>query len=58
MYTDVVDTDVRMACEFILRHKPYTESELLRKDVLTFFRLISECEDAEREQIERLQKQD
>lgn len=51
-----MENDFRLNCEFILSHKPYSESELMRKDVLTFFRLIKEAEKSEKEQIDRMNK--
>lgn len=35
----------------------YTESDILRKDYLTFFRLLDEAENEEREAIARMEKQ-
>ena len=50
--------DMRRATEFILRVKGcYTESDILKKDYLTFFRLLDEAESEERENIARMEKQ-
>lgn len=49
--------DMARAIEFILRVKTvYTEGDLLRKDYLTFFRMLDEAENEERENIARMEK--
>ena len=49
--------DLRRATEFILRVKGcYSESDVLRKDYMTFFRLLDEAEEEERSNIERIEK--
>jgi len=45
------ETDFRRSMEFILSHSPYTESDLRRKDFLTFFRILGDCEAAERDRV-------
>lgn len=48
---------MRRAMEFVLRVKAvYTMSELKRIDFVTFFQMLDECEQAEREAAERLEK--
>lgn len=40
-----------------MRVKPYTESDLMRKDFLTYFDILQEAEEEERRAIERMEKQ-
>jgi len=40
----------------VLRVKPYTEADILRKDVITFLRILAEAEQEEIERAERLKK--
>lgn len=50
--------DIRLATKFILRvNGVYTESEIMRKDYLTFFRMLDEAEIEEKENIARMEKQ-
>jgi len=42
--------------EFIMRVKSYTEQDLLKKDFLTFLKLLKESERQETEAVERLEK--
>lgn len=54
---DKVARDFRRSLEFIMRVKPYTESDLMRKDFLTYFDILQEAEEEERRAIERMEKQ-
>lgn len=49
---------MRHGIEFIMRVKPYTERDLLRKDYLTFLKILKECENEEKKAVERLEKSD
>lgn len=57
MLADKIDTDLRRAIEFVLRVKPYSEAEILKKDIVTFLRILAEAEQEEIEKAERLKKQ-
>ena len=41
----------------MLKASPYQLSDLMKLDFATFFRLANECEDREKEAIDRLEKQ-
>jgi hypothetical protein len=57
LLADKIDTDLRRAIEFVLRVKPYSEAEILKKDIVTFLRILAEAEQEEIEKAERLKKQ-
>jgi len=40
-----------------MRIKPYSESDLLKKDFLTYFDILHDAEEDERKSIERMNKQ-
>lgn len=40
-----------------MRVKPYSEAEILKKDIVTFLRILAEAEQEEIEKAERLKKQ-
>lgn len=47
---DKIDRDLRHGMEFIMRVRPfYTRHDLLRLNYLTFFQLLEECEQEQRE---------
>lgn len=51
------DSDFRHGLEFILRVKEvYSESDILRKDYQTYFKMLREAEEQERENIARIQE--
>lgn len=41
-----------------MKTKPYTEQDLLRKDYLTFLRILKECEAAAESEVRRLERGD
>ena len=41
----------------MLRVKPYSEADIMRKDIVTFLRILAEAEQEEIEKAERLKKQ-
>jgi len=43
--------------EFVLKFSPYVSTDIKAMDYLTFFRVVNECEQREREAVERLEKQ-
>lgn len=54
-YGEKADNDLRHAIEFILRYKPYTESDIMKKDYLTFLRILKEAEIKAQAEIDRLE---
>jgi len=44
--------------EFVLRVSPYQMADIKKLDYLTFFRVVNECEQREREAVERLENKD
>lgn len=54
---DKFNREFRHTVEFVLEKSPYQMPDLMRLDCLTFFRLVNECEQREREAIDRLEKQ-
>ena len=58
LHLEQFQREFRHMVEFALRIAPYSESELMKKDDLTFFRIVNECEKREREAVERLEKQE
>lgn len=54
---DKFNREFRHTVEFILRTSPYELKDLMALDYMTFFRVANECEDREKEAIDRLEKQ-
>ena len=54
---DKLKRDFRKSLEFVMRIKPYSESDLLKKDFLTYFDILHDAEEDERKSIERMNKQ-
>lgn len=50
--------EFRHMVEFVLRVSPYSLPDIKKLDYLTFFRIVNECEQREREAVERLEKQE
>lgn len=50
--------NIRLATRFILKVNGgiYTENDILRKDYLTFFKMLNEAEAEEKENIARMEK--
>lgn len=54
-----MEKDMRHALEFIMRVKPfYREDDLMKKGFLTFFTMLEECENAEREAVDRMERRE
>jgi hypothetical protein len=54
---DKFEADIRHSVEFILRVKGvYTEADLMRKDYMTFFKMLQEAEDEEMDRIKRMEQ--
>lgn len=51
------ERDFRHTVEFVLKTSPYQLSDLMKLDFATFFRVANECEDREKESVDRLEKQ-
>lgn len=48
--TEKIEEDARKAVEFVMRVKPYTRSDIMSMDILTFMAVLAE---SEAEQIEK-----
>lgn len=57
LIVDKIDDDFRHSVEFIMQMTKYTETELLKKDFVTFNKILIECEKRALKEIEK-QKQD
>lgn len=44
--------------EFVLRTSPYRMPEIKEMDYMTFFRVVNECEQREKEAVERLENKE
>jgi len=57
LHIEKFSREFRHMREFVLRVSPYTLPDIKAMDYLTFFRVVNECEQREREAVERLEKQ-
>lgn len=57
MHIEHFEDRFRHTFEFVLRVSPYGAEDLKKMDVLTFFKLVNECEDVEQQAIQRMEKQ-
>lgn len=48
--------DMRLAVEFIMRVKPYSEDELNRKDLISFLEMLDEAQAQTEQEIAQLKK--
>mgnify|MGYP003545384499 FL=1 len=55
--SEKIDDDFRHSIEFILRVTSYSESDLLKKDFLTFLKILKESEKKETDAINRIEKE-
>ena len=58
LHVEKFEREFRHTMEFILNHSAYKHmADVFKLDYLTFFRVVNECEQREKENIERLEKQ-
>lgn len=57
LHLEKFEREFRHTLEFVLRTSPYSEAGILKKDYLTFFRIVGECEQREREAVARLENE-
>ena len=53
----MAEENFRHAVEFVMKTSPYTKKDIMELDVLTFLRILKECEEEQRKEISRLEKQ-
>lgn len=58
LHLEKFEREFRHTVEFIMNHSAYkTKQDVFGLDYLTFFRVVNECEQREKETVERLEKQ-
>lgn len=54
-YSEKIEDDFRHSVEFILKQTSYTEQDLMRKDFLTFLKILRESESRESDAVKRME---
>lgn len=57
LHIERFEREFRHMVEFVMRTSPYSKADISKLDYLTFFRIVNECEQREKEAIDRLEKQ-
>ena len=57
LHIEKFEREFRHTVEFVLKTSPYSMPDIMKIDYLTFFRVVNECEDREKEAVDRLEKQ-
>ena len=54
--SEKIRLDFDILTEFILMNSPYTEADLMKKDILDYYRILYRCEDRVQAQIDSYEK--